>query len=83
MKTKVCGFFNLMLRSSIQSEGIRTFCPPETNLGMKVLETFASYWNILWAWGFWAILGSNIRQVKLKKFTKIFNYIKLSCAKLF
>ena len=52
-------------------------------LGMKVLETVAPYWHILWAWGFWGILGSNIRQEKLTKFTKIFNYIKFSCAKLF
>ena len=42
MKTRVCGLFNLMLCSSVKSEGVRTFCPPGTNLGMKVLETFAS-----------------------------------------
>ena len=42
MKTRVCGLFNLMLCSSVKSEGVRTFCSPETNLGMKVLETFAS-----------------------------------------
>ena len=41
MKTRVCGLFDLMLCSSVKSEGIRTFCPPGTNLGMKVFETFA------------------------------------------
>ena len=51
-----------MLFSSIQSEAIRTFHPSGTNLRMKVLETFAPYCNILWARGFWKILGSNIRQ---------------------
>ena len=42
-----------MLFISIQSEAIKAFRPPGKSLVMKVLETFATYWNILWAWGFW------------------------------
>ena len=57
--------------NSIQNESIRIFCRLGIFLDLRVLDHFTPL-GYFWAWGYWDILGSKIKEEKFLKLTNVF-----------